>query len=171
MFDLSSRGGVLLLATVLAACDGAFQPPLAPDVEPQSLIGQSPLQPLELDKTTTPPKLVVGLTVNRGIAEVSTEDKFRVRVTGEFKLSDGSPAGATDPNEQDILGFKDTGIRDGSDVAVIMDIDIPAPTWYAIQGLNAVAVQVLAQLIMTTGAGADRVLDEVVISGMVDPTL
>jgi len=157
----------LTCLVLFAAC--SEQAPTALDVTPQFLIGQSPLAPITLDKSGTLPVLVVPLTVNRGIASVAVEDKFKIRVSGEFQLPDGSTVGTVDPKDDGVSGQKDTGVRSGSDVGFIMDMDIPAPTWDAIKDLDRVNVVLLAELVMTTGSGSEKVLDSVQLAGAVDP--
>jgi len=146
--------------------------PVAPDVSPQFLIGNSPLTPIQLVPNPdpgSPPLLEVGLVVNKGIAQVALENKFFIRTTGDFKLPDGSTAGAIDPKDSGIVGQKDTGVRQGSDVEIIMDIDIPVPTWDAIKDYNGVAVQLNAELVMVTGSGSEKILDSVTLAGHIDP--
>lgn len=113
--------------------------------------------------------LQAGLVVNKGIEQVALEDKFHIRLTGEFKLPDGSTAGTVDPQDQGIVGQKDTGVRQGSDVEIIMDMDIPAPTWDAMKDYNGVAVQIDAALVTVTGSGSEKTLDSVALAGAVDP--
>jgi hypothetical protein len=158
-----------LAVLVSAACQDAL---VAPDVNPQFLIGNSPLTPITLDVSNPDdPRLIAEVLVNRGITEVAIEDKFLVRVSGEFKLPDGGSAGAICQQDFALTGQKDTGVRDGSDVGFIMDIDIPAPTWDAIKDLDKVAVQLLAELVMTTGSGSEKILDSVTLAGDIDPGL
>ena len=148
------------------ACDTA---PFAPEpVEPDFLIGDSPLQPITLDKTNDPPELNVTVMVNRGLTQVRIEDKFFVRFTGEIQLPDGTTVGSVDPQDIGLTGQKDTGVRDGSDVALAGCIQIPAPVWDAIKDLKEVDVVLLAQLVTTTGSG-EKVLDSVTLTGTIDP--
>lgn len=148
---------------VLVACHEA---PVAPDVSPEFLIGSSPLSPITLDKTVDPPLLEVPLTVNRGITQVAIEDKFLIRISAELKVADCAVC-AIGPRDFGIVGQKDADVRGGSDVGIIMDIDIPAPTWDAIKGLTSVPIDVVAELVMLTGSGSEKILDSVTLAGFI----
>ena len=155
---------LLFCSAFLAACQDA---PTAPDLQPQFLLGDSPLAPITLDNSGTLPVLLAPVTVNKGIARVAIEDKFLLRATGEFQLPDGTRLAAIGPDEIGLIGQKDADARQGSDVGFIMDMDIPAPTWDRIRSLDEVRVQLLVHLLLSTASGTEKVLDSVKLDGSI----
>jgi hypothetical protein len=156
-----------LLALAGAGCQDG---PLGPDMQPQLLIGQSLLSPIRLvpnDDPLLPPLLEVPVTVNRGITGIAIEDKFVIRLTAEFKTAGGNLS--IGPQDTDVVGQKDADVRQGSDVAIGACIEIPAETWNAIKDLIDVPVDAVAELVMSTGAGSEKILDSVTLSGIIDP--
>ena len=73
------------------------------------------------------------------------------------------------PDEIALIGQKDADARQGSDVGIIMDINIPAPTWDRIRSLDDVRVQLLVQLVLSTASGTEKVLDSVKLDGAIYP--
>jgi hypothetical protein len=139
---------------------------------PEFLIGDSPV--IVLDRTV--PGVEVTVEVTRGLTEVRIEDKFKVRGNvGLWWEALNEPIHLT-PVEIDLVGVKDDGVRQGDKVAIIMDIDIPAPEWDALVNADESAtggsnpqLHVLAELIMTDGKGTEHLLDEVDVTVFVDP--
>lgn len=151
-------------AAFLAACQDT---PTSPAVGPQFLIGGSPLSPITLDKTGTPPVLRASVTVNKGSTSVPIPGKWVVRGSGQLQLPDGRTIASLGPKGIGLTARQEAQVRDGSDVGVIMDMDIPAPTWERIKDLDDVHVQLLVELIFIADSGDEKVLDSVRVAGTV----
>lgn len=163
---LRSPSSLLVCSAFLAACQYA---PTAPELQPQLLIGGSPLSPITLDKSGTLPVLLVSVTVNTGGAEVDARDRFLLRGSGELQRPVGGTIAAVDPKVDPVRDPMDTELRGGLDVGVIIDIDIPAPDWERIKDLDEVLVTFRAELVLVSASGAEEVLDAVRLAGAIDP--
>ena len=158
-----------LAALLAAGCDsptGPRAPTEAPEVS--ALIGDSPL--IRLDDATR--DLEVTVEVNKGLTEVRLEDKFLLRIAVSFS-KDGSQVGGVAPKDIGLTGQKDTGIRQGNTVAILICINIPDDEWSKLLAADAdgrgVDAHVIVELIMVDGRGAEHALDRVQATSTIDP--
>jgi hypothetical protein len=166
-----SRIPALLCLLALTGCNSATAPDTVEPPEPAFLIGGSPL--IQFVKLTDGTRVVeYETTMNRGILEAKTEDRFWIRTTTRF-TKDGSEVADLGGCIEKPTPLKQAELNRGGSVGIIMDISIPDdPEWLAIIAAAAgglIDVHLKIELLLEDGAGKIHVLDTVNASAPVDP--